>query len=72
MMVEIIPINKSKRKDNAAICNWVIKHEGGFRTVTTGAAIAKVVGMSYKQDIKNTRKNQKKIRHHKYTHILNN
>ncbi|MBP5444769.1 MAG: hypothetical protein J6Y28_01225 [Acholeplasmatales bacterium] len=42
-------------KDNAAICNWVIKHEGGFKTVTTGAAIAKVVGMSYKQDIKNTR-----------------
>ena len=42
-------------KDNAAICNWVIRHTSEFKTVTTGTVKAKVAVISYNQDIHNTR-----------------
>ena len=42
-------------KDNAAICNWVIKHTSEFKTVTTGDVKAKVAVINYTQDIHNTR-----------------
>ncbi len=42
-------------KDNAAICNWVIKHTSEFKTVTTGTVKAKVAVINYNQELKNTR-----------------
>ena len=42
-------------KENAAICNWVIKHTSEFKTVTTGTVTAKVAVINYNQDIHNTR-----------------
>ena len=42
-------------KDNAAICNWVIKHTQEFKTVTTGTVKAKVAVINYNQELKNTR-----------------
>ncbi len=42
-------------KDNAAICNWVIRHTSEFKTVTTGTVKAKVAVINYNQDIQNTR-----------------
>lgn len=42
-------------KENAAICNWVIRHTSEFKTVTTGTVKAKVAVINYNQDIKNTR-----------------
>ena len=42
-------------KENAAICNWVIKHTSEFKTVTTGTVKAKVAVISYNQELKNTR-----------------
>ena len=42
-------------KDNAAICNWVIRHTSEFKTVTTGTVKAKVAVINYNQDIHNTR-----------------
>ncbi|MCR5462596.1 MAG: hypothetical protein K6E87_05965 [bacterium] len=41
--------------DNAAICNWVIRHTEEFKSVTTGTVSAKVAVINYKQDIHNTR-----------------
>ena len=42
-------------KDNAAICNWVIRHTSEFKTVTTGEVKAKVAVINYNQEILNTR-----------------
>ena len=42
-------------KDNAAICNWVIRHTEEFKSVTTGTVTAKVAVINYNQDIHNTR-----------------
>ena len=42
-------------KENAAICNWVIRHTSEFKTVTTGTVKAKVAVINYNQDIHNTR-----------------
>lgn len=42
-------------KENAAICNWVIKHTSEFKTVTTGTVVAKVAFINYNQELKNTR-----------------
>ena len=42
-------------KDNAAICNWVIKHTTEFKSVTTGTVKAKVAVINYNQELKNTR-----------------
>ena len=42
-------------KENAAICNWVIKHTSDFKTVTTGTVVAKVAFINYNQELKNTR-----------------
>ena len=42
-------------KDNAAICNWVIRHTNGFKSVTTGTVKAKVSFINYNQELKNTR-----------------
>ena len=41
--------------DNAAICNWVIRHTDEFKSVTTGTVTAKVAVINYNQDIHNTR-----------------
>ena len=41
--------------DNAAICNWVIRHTEEFKSVTTGTVSAKVAVINYNQDIHNTR-----------------
>lgn len=41
--------------DNAAICNWVIRHTEEFKSVTTGTVTAKVAVINYNQDIHNTR-----------------
>ena len=42
-------------KDNAAICNWVIRHSTDFKSVTTGVVKAKVAVINYNQELKNTR-----------------
>lgn len=42
-------------KENAAICNWVIRHTSEFKTVTTGTVTAKVAVINYDQSIHNTR-----------------